>query len=153
DLTGTVALDRFHENAAKFTAPDPPNKSADQTNIELMGFVIDPSTGNITRATGPNGHCVDFAFDSAYKQLPTATTKYKAGCDSSQPLVTNQSFSGGGREFAVPTMVTDTTGAVAMTTLDDRGRPIVIEQPDPGTLGMSVASANINFNNDAPVGP
>ena len=136
-LVGTLPLARFHENGGAFASP--PTTQSQDGEIDLADLTYD-SKGNVVRATGPNAHCTDYAYDIPYKQLPTATTVYSGGCGVGA-VVTSQTFT---RQFAVPNMAMDAAGAMATVDYDDLGRPSQAKQPDP-TTGMVQGAPSVSI--------
>ena len=112
-LSGTLPLDRFHENAAKAVAPVPPNGSVDGT-ILVSSSTYD-AFGNMTSQTEPNGRCGSATFDSAYAELATMQTTLvgavgTGGCGTT-PLTTITAYD---RGLAVVTTLTDVRGEVPL---------------------------------------
>ncbi|HVJ88455.1 MAG TPA: toxin TcdB middle/N-terminal domain-containing protein, partial [Labilithrix sp.] len=71
-LTGTLPLDRFHEDPGKSVAPTLANAVTDGT-YETRTFGHD-AFGNPTSMTTPTGHCTEATFDTAFAQLPVSET-------------------------------------------------------------------------------
>src|SRR5262249_6829996 len=67
-LTGTLPLDRHHEEG-KPTAAPPPAASKDHTWVELAGYAYD-GLDNTVKLTGPNGRCRQIEYDRDFGQLP-----------------------------------------------------------------------------------
>ncbi|WP_394847084.1 hypothetical protein LZC95_06400 [Pendulispora brunnea] len=136
DLTGTVPLQRFHEESAA-VAPPPGDASQDGTRRLVSETVFD-NFGNPKRVKNATGiRCADTAYDKDYGELPIAKTVYTGGCGVGALTTTT----GYDRGLEVVTAITEPTGAVSTTTYDGWGRPTATYAPDPeiGVLPSTAA--------------
>ncbi|WP_394828326.1 RHS repeat-associated core domain-containing protein [Pendulispora albinea] len=143
DLTGTLALARFHEDWLAEVAPTPADASRNGVNLLRFEVTYD-LFGNPRRVKNATGmRCADTSYDASFGQLPVAQTAYRNGCGSGG-LTTTTVYD---RGLEVATMVTDPTGAMSTTVYDGWGRPKEIYKPSPtlGVLAESVPSARMTY--------
>ncbi len=84
-LSGTLPLDRFHENPSAEVAPPPVNASGgvtDPVEIQAVAYTRD-AFGNVTGQRKPLGGCSTTSFDTAYAELPVGETTFGGALDVS----------------------------------------------------------------------
>jgi RHS repeat-associated protein len=153
-LSGTRALQRA--NPGGETAPTPPpgasQNSAPTQPLTLLQMVYDPSFGNLTQVTGPNGQCAAVGYDKVFQQLPTATTQYTGGCGVG-PLTTSRRYDRG-LEKVIQEL--SASAQLSTATYDAFGRVLSLSAPDPGSALQSVSSPTLTIDYslyDAPLPP
>jgi RHS repeat-associated protein len=134
DLSGTLALDRFHETSAT-VAPAPSAASADGT-IFLSEARYD-GFGNAVVMRGANGHYRAITLDTPYADLPTSETTYagplaSGGEHGTVELTASATYD---RGLGLPRRVTDLHGEITEVTQDAFGRPLSLTAPDPTSVG------------------
>src|SRR5215472_6184175 len=136
-LTGTLPLDRFHEDPSKAIAPPPPNASVDSQTLQLGSWNYD-DYGNVLQAAGPDAACTNFAYDDPYKQLLTLSVTFTHGCGrlcnqtpgSCGPLSTVLTYD---RGFQRVVSETAPNGAQFSLAYDAFTRMTQAFEPDPNT--------------------
>ncbi len=147
-LTGTLPLDRVHEDAAKSVAPTLANAVIDGS-YETRATDYD-DFGNATSVTSPGGHCVDTTFDPAFAQLPVENTSYSgfippsSGSCGTYTLTSSLAYD---RGLGLATHSTGPGGDLSVTVYDGFGRVVAVHMPDPdaGWAPSSVPSAKYEY--------
>src|SRR5262249_40737417 len=73
-LSGTLPLDRFHEDPTAAVAAAPATQSVDGTI--LLSKIAYDTQGNWTSTRGANGRCMHADYDKNYGQLPLTQASY-----------------------------------------------------------------------------
>jgi RHS repeat-associated protein len=133
-LTGTLPLDRFHEDPTKQVAPTPGTASVDNPNLQLSSFIHD-TYGNLTHVQGPDGVCGQTTYEDAYKQLATVSTSYTGGCNIGG-LTTKTTYD---RGLGAAISSTSPTTSQSAISYDGFGRAAAVYEPDPNTGHVSAA--------------
>jgi RHS repeat-associated protein len=131
DLSGTLALDRFHQTSGRDIALPPP-KAASDGNVLLMA-AEHSQFGYSTYQFTPNGHCTSVYYDDAYAQLPnfeslTGGQPVLYSCGSVDLDTRAPTYD---RGLGVVTRLVDVRGAVSTVRYDRFGRVTAILKPDP----------------------
>jgi RHS repeat-associated protein len=137
-LSGTLPLDRFHEDPTKQIAPPPPGASADGV-IVLSTITQRDGFGNVTFETGANGRCRAQQFDASYAQLPTLETIYVGASSGTCGSVALTTMAGYDRACAAVSSTTDLHGEISLVSYDSFCRIVSMTKPDPGVVGMPSA--------------
>jgi RHS repeat-associated protein len=124
-LTGTLPLDRHHEDPAAAVAPPPPGASYDTVTL-LAGYHYD-DFDNVVRVEAPAGSCSTVGYDHVYAQLPEAQAAYRDGCGTDAII---QRFSWD-RGLERMLSVRQPTGAISTASYDGFGRIVEARSPDP----------------------
>jgi len=132
-LTGTLPLERFHEDPLKRVAGTPSTASRDG-EILIASMEYD-DFGNITLVEGPNGHCATTEFDRDYASLPRLNVAFSGGRGKGG-LPSESTWD---RGFATATFESRADGTASRIDLDDFGRIVATYAPDPVT-GMPSAA-------------
>ena len=141
-LTGTWALDRFHENPSKTVAPAPSSASVDNPNLQLASLSYD-QFGNRSLVQGPAGACDRIDYDAAYAQLPIHSSSYTGGCNIGA-LTTQLTYDRG--LSAVTSSVASST-AQSSISYDNFGRISAVFEPDPNTgVASTTASIKVHYS-------
>ncbi|WP_394841149.1 hypothetical protein LZC95_29275 [Pendulispora brunnea] len=150
DLSGTLPLQRFHEDPDKMVAP-PPADASQNGDHQLHSEVAYDNFGNAVRVKNAKGtRCADTRFDGPFAQLAVAHLAYKHGCGG-DALTTSTSYD---RGLEVPTSSTAPTGATSTVEYDGFGRPTRIYKANVtlGILPQSEPSSRFTYF-DVPGGP
>ena len=139
-LTGTLPLERFHENPAKSVAPAPTNASVDNPNLQLGHFVYD-NYGSLTQAQAPDNGCQSTIYDALFSQLPVTSTVFSGGC-AVDPISIMFRYD---RGLGAVTSSTASTGAETNRAYDEFGRLTAIVAPDPST-GKPSGNASLKLD-------
>lgn len=131
-LSGTVPLERGHEDPSKRLAPAPPSASKDDSILLVHNKEYD-AFGNVTLALGPNEQCVSILFDKEYAHLPIKETLHTQGCGSGM----RSSSSKWDRGFAIATEKVAHDRATSRIELDEFGRTVATYDPDPVSGAVS----------------
>src|SRR5262249_32128199 len=127
-LSGTLPLDRHHEDPAGVVAPPPPGASHD--GVALLGRYHYDEFDNIARVELPAGSsvaCQTIHYDYDFAQLPVGHAAYRAaGCED--PISQTYSWD---RGLEVRTRTTQPSGAVSTAIYDGFGRFIEAHDSDP----------------------
>jgi RHS repeat-associated protein len=128
-LTGSLPLNRRHQNPSEQIAPPPAQASTD--GWLLVSHTLYDSYGNATSIEGPNGSCStsDYSQDP-YRLRPGTISQSTSGsgCPGATALVTTITYD---PTFGVPTDVVDPTGARSHAQFDDFARVVSMSGPDP----------------------
>ncbi|WXA79897.1 hypothetical protein LVJ94_28545 [Pendulispora rubella] len=150
DLSGTLPLQRFHEEPDGVVAP-PPADASQNGDHQLHSEVVYDDFGNPVRVKNAKGtRCADTIFDAPFAQLSVAHKAYKHGCGG-DALTTSTMYD---RGLEVSTSTTTPTGATSTVEYDGFGRPLRIYKANVtlGSLPQSVPSSRFTYV-DAPSGP
>jgi RHS repeat-associated protein len=126
-LTGTLSLQRFHEDPLKKVAERP--KSASRDGEILLALTEYDDFGNITIVEGPNGHCALTEFDSDYASLPQNNVVFTEGCGKG-PVKNEMRWD---RGFDTAIFSSSADGSSSRVELDDFGRVVATYASDPET--------------------
>jgi RHS repeat-associated protein len=147
-LSGTLPLDRHHEDPAAAVAPPPPNASFN--SLALLALYQYDDLGNIVRFEAPAGSCIVYEYDRAYGQWPVRERAALDGCTSTRMLSTVHEWDAG-LETALRTQ--QPSGALATQSYDAFGRLVAVHLPDPKTATRPTEpSLTLNYL-DQPGGP
>jgi len=132
DLSGTLALARFHEDPNAQVAPEPADASQDGAN-QLISEARYDAFGNLSQVrSGKGEHCSATTYDPAFAQLPTSQTVYTHGCGGA--ALTNSTVYD--RGFEVATMTIAPNGATSTAVYDTFGRVTQTFASAPNLPGM-----------------
>lgn len=141
-LTGTVALDRFHENPSKTVAPAPSSASVDNPNLQLAKLNYD-QFGNRSLVQGPAGACDRIDYDAPYAQFPIHSSSYTGGCNISA-LTTELTYD---RGLSAVTSSVAPSSAQSSISYDNFGRISAVFEPDPNTgVASTTASIKVHYS-------
>jgi RHS repeat-associated protein len=126
-LTGTLPLDRHHEDVVAAIAPLPLGAAVD-TVVPLAGYHYD-DFDNIVRVEAPAGICIAFSYDPDYAQLSEIQTVYRDGCGTD---TISQRFSWD-RGLERILGITNPTGMIATAAYDSYGRIAEARLPAPSS--------------------
>jgi RHS repeat-associated protein len=126
-LTGTVPLDRRHENPLKLVAGTPSSASKDG-EVLISRHTYD-DFGNLTLVEGANDRCAATEFDRDYASLAQRNIAFTGGCGKG-PLASVNEWD---RGFATVVSASRPDGSASRTEFDDFGRVIAAYAPDPVT--------------------
>src|SRR5690606_37999902 len=152
-LSGTLALDRFHETSAA-VAPAPPGASlgiAEPVEIETVSYVCD-AFGNVTEVRAPEGRCSAVSFESVYADLPVQETALGGdlganGCGE-RAFVTSATYD---RGLSLVLTTTDITGQPAKFDYDGFGRLVAETYVDPDQPGQLATRPSLIYDYLTPV--
>jgi RHS repeat-associated protein len=141
-LSGTLLLDRFHEDRAKRVAPAPPEASKDG-GVFVSGQTYDDFL-NATAQTAANHRCRQTAFDEDYAQLPSVERIFVGpvgndGCGT-RALIGITAYD---RGLGAATLSRDVHGEVSTAAYDVFGRMIELRKPHPSILGIPSPHASV----------
>jgi hypothetical protein len=138
-LTGSLPLDRFHEDPTQSVAPAPADASQD--GVIVLSTTQYDAFGNVSALTGAHGRCSSRAYDSDFAQLVTVETDF-VGAPGSDGCGTTalQALAGWDRGQMTPTMVVDLHGELTTLSYDGFGRPTEIHKPSPALVGVVSSS-------------
>ncbi len=147
ELQGTVALDRRHRTlTGTSVVAAAPTGASPNGIITVSQTTYDPTFGNVTQQTGPNGRCHALTYDSAgtgYSQLVTSETTYTTpGCTGSS-ITMAAAYD---RGLAKPTVVTDSTGQATTVTYDELGRLSAMRRPRPSGTATPQSSVSMVYS-------
>jgi YD repeat-containing protein len=153
-LTGTLPLDRRHEDPARQVAQVPSSASRDG-DVRLAQFTYD-EFDNVTYVVEPAGRCEQRIYDADFSQLAVqrialggAAGSSLAGCGGIQ----HRTRLAWDRGLGVVVSETNPQGASTTMTYDGFGRPSEVFSPDPATgLPSALPSARVSYFT-APGGP
>jgi RHS repeat-associated protein len=135
-LTGTLPLDRFHEDPLKQVAGAP--SSASRDGEILIARTEYDDFGNVTLVEGSNGHCATTDFDRDYASLAQRNVAFSGGCGKGGlPSETKWD-----RGFATSTFASRADGTASRIDLDDFGRVVATHVSDPVTGAPSAAPSS-----------
>src|SRR5262249_12092863 len=122
-LSGTLELQRRHENALD-VAPPPPGASGGVNAPETVPILDETPDqfGNITSRVGANARCRNVGFDGSYADLPTQETVLAGPSDGTcgtEPLNSQAIYDEGLRAI---TEAHDLHGEVTLFGYDELGR-------------------------------
>src|SRR6185436_12461700 len=137
-LSGTLALNRFHESSATI-APPPPNASGGigaAAEIETASYGHD-SFGNVTDTRAPVGRCSSVTLDSDYAEFPVQDVilggnVVASGCGERQ-FVTTAAYD---RGLSKVLSATSATGQPSRFDYDGFGRLVAETRADPAQPGQ-----------------
>jgi RHS repeat-associated protein len=139
-LTGTEALDRFHQDPSKPVAGKPASASND--GEILLSTTTYDDFGNVTLVEGSNAHCAMTAFDKDYADLPIENAQFSGGCGNG-PIGTAAEWD---RGFGAPTWTSKPDGSSSRVELDDFGRIVAAYAADPTSgIPLNAASSRIDY--------
>ena len=138
DLSGSIALDRFHENSgAVAPSPTPTNSNG----LTLVVNVYD-ANGFLTQTEDGLSRCVKYSSD-AYDHFVVARSSSSGGCSAPSGSVTVSTTTSYDRGFQKPSMVTTSSGGLTETTYDPFGRVAAIIEAAPTGFQMPSGTATI----------
>jgi len=151
-LSGTLALDRFHEKWLSFppgsndVAPTPSDASPTTASTFAFDTAYD-SFGNVTQETGPNLRCRQVEYDGGYSALATKEKTFTNGCALPITGTVLETLAEYDRGFALVTEVTDRQGQPTAVTYDGFGRLSTLTRPHPDQTGAlsPLASVKIEY--------
>lgn len=131
-LTGTLPLDRHHEDPTAAVAPPPPGASYD-TLVLIAGYSYD-EFDNIVRAEAPAGSCQTVAYDRTYADLPVRGSFYRDGCGT-DAISKDFAWDRGLERVLV---IRQPDGSSSTATYDAHGRLIQARSPNSATGAPAV---------------
>lgn len=135
-LTGTLPLDRRHEDPLKAIAPPPSSASRDGEILVVRSEYDD--FGNVTLVETPGDHCVATKFDRDYASLSRRNVQFSGGCGKGARATESE----WDRGFVAETFTSRPDGSASRVALDDFGRVVALHAPDPATGAPSGAPSS-----------
>ncbi len=132
-LSGTLPLQRHHEDPNGAVAPPPQDAAYD--SVALIAVYTYDRFDNIVKVEGPSGRCTGLEYDWQFAQLPIAQRVYRKGCGEDQ--ITSTLSWDRGLELTVRGRAA--TGASFTMAYDGFGRLVETHAPDPVTGFPSAA--------------
>ncbi|MCA9631871.1 MAG: hypothetical protein KC766_29660, partial [Myxococcales bacterium] len=157
-LTGTEALQRFHESPGGVVAPTPGDAVADSPALFVSETEYD-QFGNAIRSYAPGGRCADVFLDELYAQLATTEMMYPSGCPAARDLnnppadalYTAASYD---RGLELVNTVIDVSHQVTQVEYDGFGRLTKLFRSEPGSATVgSVPAVEIEYDLATPSRP
>lgn len=133
-LTGTISLQRSHEDPLQAVAPSPPHASRDRM-VRMLRLEYD-DYDNVIIKQGSNDLCEKTIFDEDFHELPIQHIRY-GGVTLNETTI-DEAF--GSQTCALLTILNQSRPAEYRTQLKwDRGLQVVVEQQSPqGALNQTI---------------
>jgi RHS repeat-associated protein len=152
-LSGTLALDRFHELPSASIAATPATASADG-QIDLSWQTYD-AFGNVTWSAAPNSRCRQVTYASDYDDLATSETTFVGAATGSCGAgpggaggTTVTAYAGYDRGLSAPVSTIDLHGELTRVAFDDLGRLTTMWKPSPTQIGATSPQPSVLVDYD-----